>query len=158
MGPSEIAMDWHYIPVLKTWLQSVSFLILLLLVSFPSQADIFLNGNDMFWVYKLLFSIPKLFRKKKSFLRYDRTPGSFEWRWITQPRCSWLSPQWLLVSPRSNHVISGLFSIIWHWQPFQNIGDLQGEGRCGFTRTYGHTATEHEQKYIPGTWSFQQTW
>jgi len=40
-------------------LSGFHFFILLLLESFPSQVDIFLNTNDIFLSYKLLFSTPK---------------------------------------------------------------------------------------------------
>jgi len=123
------------------------------------KSTFFLMQMNSFLAYKLLFSTPKLFRKKKSFLCYDWTPGSFEWRWITELQCSWMSPQWLLVSPGSkprnfrpifNHL--ALTAVSKHW------GDLEGEGRCGFTRTDGQTATEHRHRRMPGTWSFQQIW
>jgi hypothetical protein len=61
-----------------------------------------------------------------------------------------------LLALEVNHVISCPFSIIWHWQPFQNIGAIwKGKGGA---RTDGQTDTEHRQRCMPGTWSFQHIW
>ena len=151
---------------MPTWLQSVSFLVLLLHGSFPSPVDIFLNANDIIYIffflaYKSLLSTPKLLQRERdiSCFKTEHTDYLYgaESLSLSAAECRHTD---CTLSLEVNHVISGLFSIIWHWQPFQNIGDLGLGGGVGrrVVRIHadGQTATEHKQRYIPVLWSLQQ--
>jgi hypothetical protein len=58
-------------------------------------------------------------------------------------RSGWtMSPQSdCLLAPELNHIISGPFSIIWRWQPFQNTGEPRGDSGTDSHWTHTHTHT-----------------
>jgi hypothetical protein len=94
--------------------------------------------------------------KNTFFWPLDANVGLVDFSWTIQVLgpSEWCRHNDCLLALELNHIISGPFSIIWRWQPFQNTGELSGTvdtlGRTDTEHTHTHTHTHTYTEVRPG--------